>query len=87
VTEHVPLERVQEAELKLPYPDGEALKVTVPVGVVLPLPPVSATVTVQVEAWFTTTVDWEHMRVVLVVLSEAVRGVDPLLDRKSPTPA
>ena len=86
VTEQVPAERVQVVELKLPSPDGDALKVTVPVGVVLPLPPVSATVTVHVETWLIRRLDGEHDTVVLVVLLAVLKVVEPMLVKWSPSP-
>jgi hypothetical protein len=81
VTEHFPEERVHVVELN--EPTG-AEKVTVPVGVVAPLPPVSATVTVHKEPWLTTT-GVEQVTVVLVGLT-AANGVVPMLERWSPSP-
>lgn len=78
VTEQDPDDSVQVAELKLPSPVGDALKVTVPVGVVDPVPLVSVTVTVQVEAWLITT-DEVQDTVVLVLLRFTVTEEVPEL--------
>jgi len=48
VTEHAPPDSVQVPELRLPSPDGDALKVMVPLGVAV-APPVSLTVAVHVD--------------------------------------
>ena len=56
-TEHEPETRVQ-------VPPG--VKVTLPVGVVAPELEVSVTVAVQVEDWFATTEDGEHVTIVVV---------------------
>ena len=77
---------MQVVELKLPYPDGESVNVTVPVGVELPLPPISATVTWQVVPWLTTIVDGEHTTVVLVALKDTVSVKGPLLPEWSASP-
>ena len=73
-------------ELKVPEVVGEAVKVIVPVGVELPLPPVSATVAVHVDACFTATLEGEQTTVVLVVLKVAEREAVPLLVRWSASP-
>lgn len=64
--------------VELNEPTG-AEKVTVPVGVVEPVPLVSATVTVQVVPWLTTTVEGEQDTVVLVALLDEVIVAVPLL--------
>jgi hypothetical protein len=63
VTEQVPDDRVQVVELNDPAgPVSE--NVTVPVGVVVGLVPVSFTVAVHVDAWFTITKEGEQLTTV-----------------------
>jgi len=69
VTLQVPAARVQVTELKVPV--ELAVKVTVPVGVIPPVPDASATVAVQVLAVLSGTLAGEHATVV-----EDVRKVD-----------
>ena len=69
VTLQVPAARVHVVLLKVPV--ELLLKVTVPVGVIAPVPDASATVAVQVLAVLSTTLAGEHATVV-----EDVRKVD-----------
>jgi hypothetical protein len=62
VTLQVPAARVQVAELKVPV--ELVVKVTVPVGVIPPVPDASATVAVQVLAVLSRTLAGEHATVV-----------------------
>jgi hypothetical protein len=77
VTLQVPAARVQVAELKVPV--LLVVKVTVPVGVIAPLPDESTTVTVQLVAVLSTTLEGEQETVVVVdLIVEATVNV-PLL--------
>ena len=66
VTLQLPLARVHVAVLKVPV--ELLVKVTVPVGVIAPVPDESATVAVQVDATLLLTVAGEHTTVVVVDL-------------------
>ena len=65
MTPQLPLARVQVAELKVPV--ELVVKVTVPVGVMAPVPDESATVAVHVLGVLSRTLAGEHATVVVVV--------------------
>jgi len=69
-------DRAQLATLKLPLP--LLVKLAVPVGVMFPVE-VSATVAVQVLAWFTATMLGVQVTVVVVVRLSTVRAKSPEL--------
>jgi hypothetical protein len=74
----VPEARVQDAAgVKVPV--ELVVKVTVPVGVIAPVPDESATVAVQVEPTLSRTLAGEHTTVVVVVLIVDARVNVPLL--------
>ena len=77
VTLQDPDARVQLVALKVPVALLE--KVTVPVGVIAPVPAESATVAVQVDATLSRTLAGEHETVVVVVLMFDARVKVPLL--------
>ena len=63
MTLQVPAARVHVAELKVPV--ELVVKLTVPVGVIAPVPDASATVAVQVDTVFSATLAGEHATVVV----------------------
>jgi len=73
----VPPDRVHVVKLKVPV--LFVVNVTVPVGVIAPVPDESVTVTVQVEAWLSGTLAGEQATVVVVVLSVDATVNAPLL--------
>ena len=77
MTLHVPAARVQVVELKVPV--LLVVNVTVPVGVMAPVPDESATVAVQVEATLSRTLAGEQATVVVVVRIVEARVKVPLL--------
>jgi hypothetical protein len=68
---------VQVVEVKVPV--LLVVNVTVPVGVIAPVPEESATVAVQLEAWFELTLVGEHDTVVVVDLMVDATVKVPLL--------
>ena len=70
VTLQLPAVRVQVVELNVPV--EFVVKETDPVGVTAPVPEVSVTVAVQVEAWLSGTLGGAHVTVVEVVLTVKV---------------
>lgn len=80
VTEQVPADNVQLAELKVPAAPA-LVKATVPVGVMAVPGEVSVTVAVHVVGWLIATVEGEHTTVVEVVRSVTVIVVVPELAR------
>jgi len=77
VTLQVPAARVHVVLLKVPV--ELLLKVTVPVGVIAPVPEESATVAVHVDAVLSRTLVGEHATIVVVVLSVEASVKVPLL--------
>jgi hypothetical protein len=77
VTLQVPEARVQVVELKVPV--ELVVKVTVPVGVTAPVPELSATVAVQVEATLSRTLAGEQAIVVVDERIVEARVKVPLL--------
>jgi hypothetical protein len=77
VTLQLPEAKVQVVELKVPV--ELLLKVTVPVGVIAPVPDESATVAVQVDATLLPTLAGEHATVVVLDLSVDASVNVPLL--------
>jgi len=77
VTLHVPEASVQLAALKVPV--EFEVKVTVPTGVTPPVPELSATVAVQVEATLSSTLAGEHATVVVDALMVDASVNVPLL--------
>ena len=73
LTEQDPPDKVQVVVPKLPSPEGDALKVIVPVGVSV-APPESETVAVQVEGEFRPSGLGEQVTAVVVVILVTVRG-------------
>jgi hypothetical protein len=77
VTLHVPAARVHVALLKVPV--LFVVKVTVPVGVIAPVPEESATVAVHVEATLSKTLAGEQATVVVVERRVEARVKVPVL--------
>ena len=77
MTLQVPAARVHVALLKVPV--LFVVKVTVPVGVIAPVPLESATVAVHVDATLSRTLAGEHATVVVVVLIVDAKVNVPLL--------
>ena len=77
VTLQEPADSVQLVALKVPV--EFEVKVTVPVGVIAPVPEESATVAVQVEATLSSTLAGEHATVVVVARIVEARVNVPLL--------
>ena len=77
MTLHVPEASVQLAALKVPV--EFEVKVTVPTGVTPPVPELSATVAVQVEATLSSTLAGEHATVVVDALMVDASVKVPLL--------
>jgi len=77
VTLHAPDAKVQVTELKVPV--ELVVKVTVPVGVIAPVPEASATVAVHVDATLSNTLVGEHATVVVDALLVEASVKVPLL--------
>ena len=77
MTLHAPDAKVQVTELKVPV--ELVVKVTVPVGVIAPVPEASATVAVHVDATLSNTLVGEHATVVVDALLVEASVKVPLL--------
>jgi hypothetical protein len=85
VTLQVPLARVQDAA-GVNVPVELVVKLTVPVGVMAPVPDESATVAVQVDATLSRTLAGEHDTVVVVDLLVEASVKVPLLPECTESP-
>ena len=84
VTLQVPLTSVQVAELKVPV--ELLVKLTVPVGVMAPVPEASVTVAVQVDGTLSRTLAGLQATVVLLALIVEARVKVPLLPECTESP-